>query len=106
MQKTRDQQADPRWKAAYRADRPVVEGKIAQFTRRLWGGRKARTRWLAHIPQTSTPEPEPPTVHDSRSSVCTAGTTAGRSLESAGKPPYQRVTRPKITDLWPFFRPR
>ena len=28
----------------YRADRPMVERKIAHFVRRSWGGRRARTR--------------------------------------------------------------
>ncbi|MFZ0171510.1 MAG: IS1182 family transposase [Acidimicrobiales bacterium] len=49
LQRARHAQADPIWKAAYRADRPVVERKIAHFTRRQWGGRKARTRGLARI---------------------------------------------------------
>jgi hypothetical protein len=49
LQKARKAQADPSWKANYRADRPIVERKIAHFTRRSWGGRKARTRGLARV---------------------------------------------------------
>jgi len=49
LQKARKEQADPSWKAGYRQDRPIVERKIAHFTRRQWGGRKARTRGLARI---------------------------------------------------------
>jgi hypothetical protein len=49
LQRARRAQAAPEWKAAYRADRPVVERKIAHFTRRVWGGRKARTRGLQRV---------------------------------------------------------
>jgi hypothetical protein len=49
LQKARRAQADPNWKANYRNDRPIVERKIAHFTRRSWGGRKARTRGLARV---------------------------------------------------------
>ncbi len=49
LQRARQQQATPEWKSAYRADRPVVERKIAHFTRRVWGGRKGRTRGLKRI---------------------------------------------------------
>ncbi|MEO7837667.1 MAG: transposase [Acidimicrobiales bacterium] len=45
----RTEQATPEWKQAYRADRPIVERKIAHFVRRMWGGRKARCRGLARI---------------------------------------------------------
>ena len=45
----RAEQADPAWKTRYRADRPIVERKIAHFTRRPWGGRKARTRGLERV---------------------------------------------------------
>lgn len=44
LQAARAEQASPDWQAAYRADRPVVERKIAHLVRRPWGGRKARTR--------------------------------------------------------------
>jgi len=37
------------WQERYRTDRPTVERKISHFTRRPWGGRKARTRGLARI---------------------------------------------------------
>jgi hypothetical protein len=49
LQRARRQQADPAWQDQYRTDRPVVERKISHFTRRAWGGRKARTRGLARI---------------------------------------------------------
>jgi hypothetical protein len=49
LQRARRQQADPAWQDQYRTSRPVVERKISHFTRRAWGGRKARTRGLARI---------------------------------------------------------
>ena len=49
LQRARHQQRDPAWQQRYRADRPTVERKISHFTRRAWGGRKARTRGLARI---------------------------------------------------------
>lgn len=49
LQAARTEQATPEWAQRYRADRPVVERKIAHFARRLWGGRKARCRGLARI---------------------------------------------------------
>jgi hypothetical protein len=45
----RKDQTAPEWAQRYRTDRPIVERKIAHFTRRLWGGRKARCRGLARI---------------------------------------------------------
>jgi DDE family transposase/transposase-like protein DUF772 len=49
LQRARAAQRDPAWQQRYRADRPLVERKISHFTRRAWGGRKARTRGLARI---------------------------------------------------------
>jgi IS5 family transposase len=49
LQRARATQRDPAWQDRYRTDRPVVERKISHFTRRAWGGRKARTRGLARI---------------------------------------------------------
>jgi len=49
LQQARAVQRDPAWQQRYRADRPIVERKIAHFTRRAWGGRRARTRGLARI---------------------------------------------------------
>jgi hypothetical protein len=49
LQAARAEQATPDWVGAYRADRPIVERKIAHFARRLWGGRKARCRGLARV---------------------------------------------------------
>ncbi len=44
LQRARAEQHEPGWAEHYRADRPIVERKIAHFTRKPWGGRKARTR--------------------------------------------------------------
>ncbi len=43
-----DQQA-PQWRAEYRAQRPKVERKIGHLTRKIHGGRKARTRGLKRV---------------------------------------------------------
>jgi hypothetical protein len=43
LQRARATQRDPAWQQRYRTDRPVVEREISHFTRRAWGGRKART---------------------------------------------------------------
>ena len=40
---------DPAWQQRYRTVRPTVERKISHFTRRAWGGRRARTRGLARV---------------------------------------------------------
>jgi len=49
LQRAKVAQQTEEWKARYRADRPVVERKIAHFTRRPWGGRKARVRGLDRV---------------------------------------------------------
>jgi hypothetical protein len=49
LQRARASQRDPTWQQRYRTDRPTVERKISHFTRRAWGGRKARTRGLQRI---------------------------------------------------------
>jgi hypothetical protein len=49
LQHARTEQATPEWLARYRADRPIVERKIAHFARRLWGGRHARCRGVTRI---------------------------------------------------------
>ena len=49
LQRARSEQRDLEWAARYRADRPVVERKIAHLMRRAWGGRNARTRGRARI---------------------------------------------------------
>jgi IS5 family transposase len=49
LQAARAEQASPDWAERYRADRPIVERKIAHFARRLWGGRKARCRGLVRV---------------------------------------------------------
>jgi hypothetical protein len=49
LQAARTEQATPEWAQRYRADRPIVERKIAHFARRLWGGRKARCRGLRRV---------------------------------------------------------
>jgi hypothetical protein len=49
LQRARAAQRDPAWQQRYRAGRPIVERKVSHFTRRPWGGRRARTRGLARI---------------------------------------------------------
>ena len=49
LQHARAEQADPEWIATYRANRPLVERKIAHLVRRSWGGRRGRTRGLKRI---------------------------------------------------------
>ena len=49
LQRARAEQTEPGWAEHYRADRPIVERKIAHFVRRPWGGRRARTRGLKRI---------------------------------------------------------
>jgi DDE family transposase/transposase-like protein DUF772 len=49
LQQAKAAQRDPDWQQTYRATRPTVERKIAHFTRRAWGGRKARCRGQARI---------------------------------------------------------
>ena len=45
----RIRQADPAWKAGYRATRPKVERKIGHLMRRRHGGRRARVRGQARV---------------------------------------------------------
>jgi hypothetical protein len=45
----RQAQADPAWRADYRATRPKVERKIAHLMRRRHGGRRARVRGLVKV---------------------------------------------------------
>ena len=47
LQQAKARQRDPAWQHAYRANRPIAERKISHFTRRPWGGRKARCRGQA-----------------------------------------------------------
>jgi len=49
LQRAKAAQRDPAWQQTYRTTRPTVERKIAHFTRREWGGRKARCRGRARI---------------------------------------------------------
>jgi len=49
LQRARAAQRDPAWQQRYKANRPIVERKVSHFTRRAWGGRRARTRGLARI---------------------------------------------------------
>jgi IS5 family transposase len=49
LQRARAEQRAPKWAERYRADRPIVERKIAHLMRRVWGGRKARTRGRVRI---------------------------------------------------------
>ena len=45
----RIRQADPAWRADYRATRPKVERKIGHLMRRRHGGRRARVRGLVKV---------------------------------------------------------
>jgi Transposase DDE domain/Transposase domain (DUF772) len=49
LQQAKTAQRDPDWQQTYRNTRPTVERKIAHFTRRAWGGRRARCRGQARI---------------------------------------------------------
>ncbi len=49
LQHAKQRQSDPDWRQDYRTYRPVVERKISHFTRRPWGGRKARCRGSQRI---------------------------------------------------------
>lgn len=49
LQQAKTAQRDAGWQQTYRATRPTVERKIAHFTRRAWGGRRARCRGQARI---------------------------------------------------------
>lgn len=49
LQHAKARQRKPDWQQAYRTHRPIVERKISHFTRRPWGGRKARCRGQARI---------------------------------------------------------
>jgi DDE family transposase/transposase-like protein DUF772 len=49
LQHARAAQRDPAWQQRYKTDRPIVERKVSHFTRRAWGGRRARTRGLTRI---------------------------------------------------------
>lgn len=49
LQHAKARQRDPDWQADYRTYRPVAERKISHFTRRPWGGRKARCRGQKRI---------------------------------------------------------
>ena len=49
LQRARAAQRNPAWQERYKSTRPIVERKISHFTRRAWGGRKARTRGLERI---------------------------------------------------------
>jgi hypothetical protein len=49
LQHAKARQKDPSWQQDYRTYRPIVERKISHFTRRPWGGRKARCRGQKRI---------------------------------------------------------
>jgi Transposase DDE domain/Transposase domain (DUF772) len=49
LQHAKARQKDPAWQQDYRRYRPIVERKISHFTRRPWGGRKARCRGQKRI---------------------------------------------------------
>ena len=49
LRRARAEQKSPEWQARYKSVRPIVERKISHFTRRPWGGRKARVRGVKRI---------------------------------------------------------
>jgi hypothetical protein len=49
LQRSREQQRDPAWKARYRATRPKVERKLGHLMFRRHGGRRARVRGCARV---------------------------------------------------------
>jgi hypothetical protein len=49
LARAHERQADPAWRADYRANRPKVERKLAHLMRRKHGGRRARMRGRAKI---------------------------------------------------------
>jgi hypothetical protein len=49
LQRSRQRQRDPGWKARYRATRPKVERKLGHMMIRRHGGRRARMRGVARI---------------------------------------------------------
>jgi len=51
LQKARLRQADPDWKADYRATRPKVERKFGHLMFHRHGGRRARVRGLVRVGQ-------------------------------------------------------
>ena len=53
------EQKSPEWQARYKATRPILERKVSHFTRRPWGGRKARVRGARRITPTSLPRCRP-----------------------------------------------
>lgn len=49
LQRSRERQRDPQWKARYRATRPKVERKFGHLMLRRHGGRRARMRGCARV---------------------------------------------------------
>ena len=49
LQRSRERQRDPAWKARYRATRPKVERKFGHLMFRRHGGRRARVRGCARV---------------------------------------------------------
>jgi hypothetical protein len=49
LRRARAEQKSPEWQARYKSTRPIVERKISHFTRRPWGGRKARVRGTKRV---------------------------------------------------------
>lgn len=49
LQRAKAAQRETAWQQTYRSTRPKVEQKIAHFTRRAWGGRRARCRGQVRI---------------------------------------------------------
>jgi hypothetical protein len=49
LRRARAEQKSPEWQARYKSTRPIVERKVAHFSRRPWGGRKARVRGTKRV---------------------------------------------------------
>jgi DDE family transposase/transposase-like protein DUF772 len=49
LRRARAEQKSPEWQARYQSVRPIVERKVSHFTRRPWGGRKARVRGAKRV---------------------------------------------------------
>ena len=77
LQHARAEQPSPSWIATYRANRPLVERKIAHLVRRGWGGRRGTDPRTDASPPTSTRERARSTGHVSRPSGSPRGQRMG-----------------------------
>jgi hypothetical protein len=107
----RIRQADPVWKADYRATRPKVERKISHLMRRRHGGRRARVRRLVRPPPTSPCSPPRstwPAWACSRPPAATAPgpPTAPENWQSPASGLHQPRQRPLPASQNPDTKPR